>query len=107
MKKKIMAALLAGVMMLQQPVSGWCAQNTESTQKSESTQESGSSEDTADKSAQDSGNTEATGTAAAEEGENSQERMKSHLIPVLRTMRSKDSGRFWIIFTRKVWICPV
>ena len=83
MKKKIMAALLAGVMMLQQPVSGWCAQNTESTQKSESTQESGSSEDTADKSAQDSGNTEATGTAAAEEGENSQEE-DSEDVPTLQ-----------------------
>ena len=35
MKKKIMAALLAGVMMLQQPVSGWCAQNTDSAQQSE------------------------------------------------------------------------
>lgn len=40
MKKKIMAALLAGVMLLQQPVSGWCAQNTELTQKSEARQES-------------------------------------------------------------------
>ena len=47
MKKKIMAALLAGVMLLQQPVSGWCAQNTELTQKSEARQESESSEDTA------------------------------------------------------------
>lgn len=35
MKKKIMVALLAGVMMLQQPVSGWCAQNTDSAQQSE------------------------------------------------------------------------
>ena len=115
MKKKIMAALLAGVMLLQQPVSGWCAQNTELTQKSEARQESESSEDTADGSEED---TEATGTAAADDGENSQEedsedvptlqrRMKSHSIPVPRTMRLRDSGRFWIIFTRKVWICPV
>ena len=110
MKKKIMAALLAGVMLLQQPVSGWCAQNTELTQKSEARQESESSEDTADGSEDD---TEATGTATADDGENSQEedsrqrRMKSHSIPVPRTMRPRDSGRFWIIFTRKVWICPV
>ena len=53
MKKKIMAALLAGVMLLQQPVSGWCAQNTELTQKSEARQESESSEDTADGSEDD------------------------------------------------------
>lgn len=116
MKKKIMAALLAGVMLLQQPVSGWCAQNTELTQKSEARQESESSEDTADGSEDDK---EATGTAAADDRENSQEedsedvrhcrqrRMKSHSIPVPRTMRPRDSGRFWIIFTRKVWICPV
>ena len=69
MKKKIMAALLAGVMMLQQPVSGWCAQNTELTQKSEARQESESSEDTADGSEEDSEDTTATGTAAADDGE--------------------------------------
>lgn len=73
MKKKIMAALLAGVMMLQQPVSGWCAQNTESTQKSETTQESESSEDTAAGDAEDSDDAENTGTTAADDGENSQE----------------------------------
>ena len=44
--------------MLQQPVSGWCAQNTENAQKSETTQESESSEDTT-----------ATGTDAADDGE--------------------------------------
>ena len=58
MKKKIMAVLLTGVMLLQQPVSGWCAQNTENAQKSETTQESESSEDTT-----------ATGTDAADDGE--------------------------------------
>lgn len=73
MKKKIMAALLAGVMMLQQPVSGWCVQNTESTQKSETTQESESSEDTAAGDAEDSDDAENTGTTAADDGENSQE----------------------------------
>ena len=80
MKKKIMAALLAGVMLLQQPVSGWCAQNTELTQKSEARQESESSEDTADGSEED---TEATGTAAADDGENSQEE-DSEDVPTLQ-----------------------
>ena len=80
MKKKIMAALLAGVMLLQQPVSGWCAQNTELTQKSEARQESESSEDTADGSEDD---TEATGTAAADDGENSQEE-DSEDVPTLQ-----------------------
>ena len=73
MKKKIMAALLAGIMVLQQPVSGWCAQNTESTQKSETTQESESSEDPADGDAKDSDDAENTGTTVADDGENSQE----------------------------------
>ena len=73
MKKKIMAALLAGIMMLQQPVSGWCAQNTESTQKSETTQESESSEDPAAGGTKDSDDTENTGTTAADDGEDSQE----------------------------------
>ena len=73
MKKKIMATLLAGIMMLQQPVSGWCAQNTDSTQKSETTQENESSEDTAAGSVKDSDSTEGTGTTAADDGENSQE----------------------------------
>lgn len=80
MKKKIMAALLAGVMLLQQPVSGWCAQNTELTQKSEARQESESSEDTADGSEDD---TEATGTAAVDDGENSQEE-DSEDVPTLQ-----------------------
>lgn len=80
MKKKIMAALLAGVMMLQQPVSGWCAQNTELTQKSEARQESERSEDTADGSEDD---TEATGTAAADDGENSQKE-DSEDVPTLQ-----------------------
>ena len=80
MKKKIMAALLAGVMLLQQPVSGWCAQNTELTQKSEARQESESSEDTADGSEED---TEATGTATADDGENSQEE-DSEDVPTLQ-----------------------
>ena len=80
MKKKIMAALLAGVMLLQQPVSGWCAQNTELTQKSEARQESESSEDTADGSEED---TETTGTAAADDGENSQEE-DSEDVPTLQ-----------------------
>ena len=80
MKKKIMAALLAGVMLLQQPVSGWCAQNTELTQKSEARQESESSEDTADGSEDDK---EATGTAAADDGENSQEE-DSEDVPTLQ-----------------------
>ena len=80
MKKKIMAALLAGVMLLQQPVSGWCAQNTELTQKSEARQESESSEDTADGSEED---TEATGTSAADDGENSQEE-DSEDVPTLQ-----------------------
>ena len=75
-----MAALLAGVMLLQQPVSGWCAQNTELTQKSEARQESESSEDTADGSEED---TETTGTAAADDGENSQEE-DSEDVPTLQ-----------------------
>ena len=85
MKKKIMAALLAGVMMLQQPVSGWCAQNTELTQKSEARQESERSEDTADGSEDD---TEATGTAAADDGENSQKE-DSEDVPTLQAL---DTG---------------
>ena len=68
MKKKIMAALLAGVMMLQQPVSGWCAQNTDSAQQSETTQEGDSSEDAAAGDTEDSAAGE--GTAVTEDGEN-------------------------------------
>ena len=86
MKKKIMAALLAGVMLLQQPVSGWCAQNTELTQKSEARQESESSEDTADGSEDD---TEATGTAAADGGENSQEEDIGD-VPTLQAETDED-----------------
>lgn len=68
MKKKIMVALLAGVMMLQQPVSGWCAQNTDSAQQSETTQEGDSSEDAAAGDTEDSAAGE--GTAVTEDGEN-------------------------------------
>lgn len=68
MKKKIMAALLAGVMMLQQPVSGWCAQNTDSAQQSETTQEGDSSEDAAAGDTEDSAAGE--GTTVTEDGEN-------------------------------------
>lgn len=68
MKKKILVALLAGVMMLQQPVSGWCAQNTDSAQQSETTQEGDSSEDAAAGDTEDSAAGE--GTAVTEDGEN-------------------------------------
>lgn len=110
--------------MLQQPVSGWCAQNTDSAQQSETTQEGDSSEDAAAGDTEDSAAGE--GTAVTEDGENGgkaadtdQDVQEEDEIPTWQaetdevpldtgnpTMLSPENGRFWIIFIWKVWICP-
>lgn len=125
MKKKIMVALLAGVMMLQQPVSGWCAQNTDSAQQSETTQEGDSSEDAAAGDTEDSAAGE--GTAVTEDGENGgkaadtdQDVQEEDEIPTWQaetdevtldtgTSNNAVTGERTIldhIFIWKVWICP-